>query len=108
MSSIYLLGCVSGSLLFGALAFRHGRKKLFFYTLLIYLLSSVLVTLQTNYYLFSLCRFMTGVSVGGEYTAIFAAIDEMIPCAYRGRTDLMIDGSWHLGTMMASLLSLLV
>lgn len=108
MSSVYLLGCVSGALFFGTLAFRYGRKRLFFYTLLIYLVSSVLVTLQTDYYLFSLCRFMTGVSVGGEYTAIFAAIDEMVPCAYRGRTDLIIDGSWHLGTMMASLLSLLV
>ena len=43
------------------------------------------------------------MSVGGEYTAIFAAIDELVPCAYRGRVDLVVDGSWHLGTFMASL-----
>jgi MFS family permease len=108
MNSFYLIGCVFGSILFGALAFKFGRKKLFFLTLLIYVLSVVVVVFQSDYYLFSLCRFMTGVSVGGEYSAIFAAIDEMIPCRYRGRVDLMIDGSWHLGTMCASLLSVLV
>ena len=45
---------------------------------------------------------MTGVAVGGEYTAIFAAIDELVPCAYRGRVYLVVDGSWHLGTFIAT------
>ena len=35
-----------------------------------------------------------GIGVGGEYTAIFAAIDELIPAKIRGRVDIIIDGTW--------------
>jgi hypothetical protein len=38
---------------------------------------------------------LSGVSVGGEYTAIFAAVDELIPRNYRGRADIIIDGTWY-------------
>ena len=33
--------------------------------------------------------------MGGEYTAIFAAIDELIPPRVRGRVDIFIDGTWY-------------
>jgi len=46
--------------------------------------------------------------VGGEYTAIFAAIDEMIPKNYRGRVSIIVDGGWHVGSLMAAIISLLV
>lgn len=35
-----------------------------------------------------------GIAVGGEYTAIFAAIDELIPIKDRGKVDIIIDGTW--------------
>ncbi len=35
------------------------------------------------------------MAVGGEYTAIFAAIDELIPIKERGRVDIAIDGTWY-------------
>lgn len=35
------------------------------------------------------------MGVGGEYTAIFAAIDELIPPRIRGRVDIFIDGTWY-------------
>ena len=46
----------------------------------------ILQNYKLNYYL--------GVGVGGEYTAIFAAIDELIPKHLRGRVDIIIDGTW--------------
>jgi len=46
--------------------------------------------------------------VGGEYTAVFACVDELIPCKYRGRVDIIIDGTWHLGTFLASLIGLMI
>jgi MFS family permease len=53
-------------------------------------------------------RFVAGISIGGEYTAIFAAVDEFVPASYRGRVDIIIDGSWHIGGITASLLSLVM
>jgi MFS family permease len=56
---------------------------------------------------FAFCRFFTGVSVGGEYSAIFAVVDEIIPKKHRGRINILLDGTWHLGSILASLISIL-
>lgn len=47
-------------------------------------------------------------SVGGEFTAIFTAVDEFLPPLYRGRVNIGIDGTWHLGGALASFLTMLV
>jgi MFS family permease len=59
-----------------------------------------------------------GLAVGGEYTAIFAAVDELIPAYVRGRVDIILDGAWlsqckvilfrALGGAIACLLSLIL
>jgi MFS family permease len=54
------------------------------------------------------CRFSTGAGIGGEYAAINSAIDELIPARVRGRVDLIINGSFWLGTMFGAALSLLL
>lgn len=103
--SCYLMGCVLGSLFFGYLASKIGRKTLFSITLGIYTLSIIFTAISVDKYMFFLCRFFTGISVGGEYSSIFAAIDELIPAYTRGRADLIIDGTWHLGSLIAAILS---
>jgi len=100
--SLYLLGCVSGSLIFGFLAGKYGRKSLFNFTLGVYILSIFSTSLAVNKQMFYLCRFCTGIAVGGEYSSIFAAIDELIPAYVRGRTDLIVDGTWHFGSFIAA------
>jgi MFS family permease len=49
-----------------ALAFRGGGGIVYFY----------------------LTRFIAGTGIGGEYSAVNSAIDEMMPARYRGRTDI--------------------
>ncbi len=105
--SLYLAGCVTGSLFFGYLAGKWGRKRLFSVTLGVYCLSIIATAISINKYMFFACRYFTGVSVGGEYSSIFAAIDELIPPSIRGRADLIIDGTWHLGSTISSLLTYL-
>ena len=46
---------------------------------------------------FFACRFLTGMGIGGEYSAINSAIDELIPARVRGRVDLIINGSYWVG-----------
>jgi MFS family permease len=52
-------------------------------------------------------RFITGAGIGGEYAAINSAIDELIPARARGRVDLLINGTFWLGSIIGSALSLL-
>ena len=96
-SSAYLAGAVSGSLFFGWLTDRLGRKKLFFLTLVLYLLASLASACAWDIWSFALFRFLTGAGIGGEYSAINSTIQELIPARVRGWTDLCINGSFWLG-----------
>jgi MFS family permease len=101
----YLLGAVAGALLFGYLTDRLGRKKLFVATLAVYLVFTVASALAWDYWSFVAFRVLAGAGIGGEYSAINSAIDELIPARVRGRVDLAVNGSWWLGTAMAAFLS---
>jgi MFS family permease len=97
VASWYVLGAVLGALVFGWATDRFGRRKLFFVTLVIYLSGVVLTATAWNLWSFCLFRFLTGAGIGGEYSAINSAIDELIPARLRGRVDLIVNGSYWLG-----------
>ncbi|GGV21076.1 MFS transporter [Actinomadura cremea] len=105
-ASIYVVGACTGALFFGHLTDRFGRKKLFIITLVVYLVATVATAFSFNAWWFYLCRFFTGAGIGGEYAAINSAIDELIPARVRGRVDILINGSFWLGTTFAAALSI--
>jgi MFS family permease len=102
ISSAYLVGAVLGSLVFGHLTDRHGRRKFFFISLAIYLVGVGLTAFSWNLWSFALFRAITGAGIGGEYSAVNSAIDELIPARFRGRVDLMINGSFWLGAAVGA------
>ncbi|MFI8292242.1 MFS transporter [Streptomyces sp. ms191] len=106
-AALYVAGACLGALFFGWLTDRYGRKKLFLITLAVYLAGTALTALSFSVWWFFLFRFLTGFGIGGEYAAINSAIDELIPSKYRGRVDLIINGSYWLGAMGGALLSVL-
>ena len=108
VSSAYLAGAVLGALFFGWLTDRLGRKRLFFITLALYLVATAATALSWNLWSFALFRFLTGAGIGGEYTAINSAIQELIPARYRGWTDLVINGSFWLGAAVGAAASIIL
>jgi MFS family permease len=106
--SAYIVGACAGALFFGRLADRIGRKKLFMLTLGIFMAGSVLTAFSPNFAWFLVCRVITGAGVGGEYSAIHSAVDELIPARVRGAVDLVIGGSYWIGTILGSLASVLL
>jgi MFS family permease len=54
-----------------------------------------------------LTRFIAGMGIGGEYAAINSAIDELIPSRYRGRVDIMVNGTYWAGAILGTLGSLI-
>jgi MFS family permease len=106
--SIYVAGACLGALVFGYLTDRLGRKKLFLWTLSLYLVATVATAFTNDFLAFAICRFFTGMGVGGEYAAVNSAIDELIPARVRGWADLAINGSFWIGTALAASISLLL
>jgi MFS family permease len=106
-ASAYVVGAVCGALVFGWLTDRFGRKFVFYVTLLVYLAGVLLTATSWSFWSFAIFRVITGVGIGGEYAAINSAIDELIPARYRGRVDLIVNGSFWLGAAVGSGASLL-
>jgi MFS family permease len=106
LASIYLLGEVVGALVFGRISDQIGRRKIFLATLIIYLLASGISGLSFSLWFMLLFRFIAGTGIGGEYTAINSAIDELIPSHYRGRTDIAINGTYWAGAMIGAAASI--
>jgi MFS family permease len=107
-ASAYIGGAVLGALVFGRLADRLGRKRIFLVTLAVYLVATVATAFSFSLASFALCRFLTGFGIGGEYAAINSAIDELIPARVRGRVDLAINGSFWVGAALGAGLSILL
>jgi MFS family permease len=74
-------------------------------TLAIYLVFTVATALAWNVWSFAAFRVLAGAGIGGEYAAINSAIDELIPARVRGRVDIIINGTWWVGTAGAAFLS---
>ena len=107
-ATAYLLGAVSGALLFGFWADRYGRKRLFTVTVLVYGVATAATGGAWDFWSFALCRFLTGAGIGGEYSAINSAIHELIPARHRGWVDLAVNGSFWVGAALGAAGALLV
>ena len=107
-AAAYVTGAVLGALLFGYLTDRLGRKRMFLVTLFLYLAATVATAFAESAAFFFVCRFFTGSAIGGEYSAINSAIDELIPARVRGTVDLIVNGSFWIGAVAGAALSIVL
>src|SRR5215469_8186333 len=106
--SIYLMGGVVGALGFGWLTDRLGRKRLFTWTLGLYLVATLATGLAWSFASFAVFRALTAAGIGGEGAAMDSAIDELIPARRRGQATIIIHGSFWVGAALGSLASVVL
>jgi len=68
----------------------------------------VLTGFSSNFSSFCACQFFKGLGIGGEYSAMNSAINELIPARVRGWVDLAVNGSYWMGAVLASAFSLVM
>src|ERR687886_2045014 len=107
-AGIYIAGACLGALFFSYLTDRYGRRRMFLITLSVYLIFTVLTAFSWNFFSYAAFRFLTGTGIGGEYSAIYSAIDELIPARLRGQLALFVSGTYWAGAIAASLLTIVL
>jgi len=101
--SSWVLGMAVGAILFGYYSDRKGRKKMFIFTLVWYALFSVATALSWNFHSLLAFRFLAALGVGGEYSAVTAAMVEFIPKKHRGKTSALILAGFPVGGILSAL-----
>jgi MFS family permease len=104
----WFAGIMLGALGFGMLADRFGRRAVFLASLAMYGAATFLTAFAPGIWFLLTLRFIAGIGVGAEYSAVNAAIAELIPAQKRGFAASFVMNFWSIGTLLAALLSWLV
>jgi putative MFS transporter len=78
-------GLWAGALLLGQVADRFGRRKVFVWSLVWYVVCSAIMAFQDSGFSLVIWRFIAGIGLGIELVTIDAYIAELIPRRERGR-----------------------
>jgi len=104
----WFAGLMLGASGFGYLADRYGRRRIFLASLVLYGITTLAAAFAPNLTALLLLRLLAGIGVGAEYSAINAAIAELVPSRSRGRAAALVLNFWPIGSLFAALLSWLV
>lgn len=108
ISSVTNIGMLVGGVVFGILADKYGRVRVFTYTILLFALGTALTGLATNIEQIYLFRFIAGLGAGGEYGIGMALVAEAWPKNKQGRASSYVSVGAQYGVILAALLSALI
>lgn len=101
------LGAALGAIIGGFLADRYGRKFIYTYNLIVYMIGVLLVMCSINFPMLLMGFLITGISVGIGVPASWTYISESSEINTRGRNICISQMSWGFGPMIILLLGML-
>jgi putative MFS transporter len=96
-----MIGTTVGSILWGILADRLGRRGSILLASLIFISTGICGTMPAFKWNLCMCFFM-GMSAGGMLPIVFALLAEMIPSRHRGWISVLIGGLGSVGGYLAA------
>lgn len=108
ISSVTNIGMLLGGIIFGILADKYGRVKIFTYTILLFAIGTALTGLATNIEQVYIYRFIAGLGAGGEYGIGMALVAEAWPKNKQGRASSYVSVGAQYGVILAALLSAVI
>lgn len=94
------LGAAIGAIIGGFLADKYGRKAIYTYNMLIYMLGVALVMVSVNFPMLLLGFLVTGISVGVGVPASWTYISENSEVGNRGRNIGISQMAWGIGPLV--------
>ena len=108
ISSITNVGMLLGGIVFGVLADKYGRVRVFTYTVILFAVGTALTGLATSIEQVYLFRFIAGIGAGGEYGIGMALVAEAWPKNKQGRASAYVSVGAQYGVILAALLSAVI
>lgn len=108
IGSVNSIGMMVGALVFGVLADKVGRKKIFMWTLILFSVASGLSALTTTLTLFLILRFFVGMGLGGELPVASTLVSESVKAEERGRVVVLLESFWAGGWLIAAIIAYFV
>ena len=102
------LGAAIGAIIGGFLADKYGRKMIYTYNMLIYMVGVALVMCSVNFPMLLLGFLVTGISVGVGVPASWTYISENSEVGNRGRNIAISQMAWGIGPLMILILGTLL
>ncbi len=94
------LGAAIGAIIGGFLADKYGRKAIYTYNMLVYMLGVALVMVSVNFPMLLLGFLVTGISVGVGVPASWTYISENSEVGNRGRNIGISQMAWGIGPLV--------
>ncbi|MEH7687979.1 MFS transporter [Bacillus velezensis] len=108
IGSVNSIGMAAGAFVFGMLADRIGRKKVFMITLLFFSVGSGISAFATGLTVFLILRFLIGMGLGGELPVASTLVSEASAPEKRGRIIVLLESFWAAGWLLAAVISYFV
>lgn len=99
VSAASLAGILVGAIGLGGLSDYFGRKRMFVFEMIMFLVFLALVVVSPNFTWLVVCLFGIGVALGCDYPTAHLMISESIPSSVRGRLVLAAFGFQSLGAL---------
>ncbi|MDL2211092.1 MFS transporter [Bacteroides sp. OttesenSCG-928-M17] len=101
-------GAALGAIIGGFLADKYGRKTIYTYNMLVYMVGVLIIMLSTSFPMLLLGFLITGISVGAGVPASWTYISENSEINNRGRNIGISQFAWGVGPAIILILGMLV
>lgn len=105
IATITNLGMLVGGLVFGLLADRYHKFKVFKWTILVFSIATGLIYFTKSLQYLYLMRFIAGLGVGGEYGVAIAIMAGIVPPQKMGRISSLNGIAGQIGSITSALLA---
>ncbi|KAH8367058.1 hypothetical protein KR200_005015 [Drosophila serrata] len=100
--SLFMLGVLLGSIVFGQLSDKYGRKPILFASLVIQVLFGVLAGVAPEYFTYTLARVMVGATTSGVFLVAYVIALEMVGPAKRLYAGIFVMMFFSVGFMLTA------
>lgn len=96
-----VVGMLVGSLIAGRLTDLFGRRRMYLFTLLAFIVFAALTAVSQNEWQLILFRFLLGLGLGADYPVSSTLLAEFSPTKQRGRQLATLVANWFVGSLFA-------